>query len=195
MGLSRLQAHIAKFRAIHIGLGFGLVLIGLFSLYDLHSTLNLLTFALAIAALLRGITLCALTDPHNPQMHGHGYLPRLAGVAFIGTGLVILFVVWRYSLSAGQLHQWMIRLIALFLIVDALYSLYINIRRASRGFRHFTAMLRLLVGICNSSLALLLLLSSLFLRSQLDLAMGLALILSGVNQVLNGLLMRQNPKA
>lgn len=177
-----------KLRMLHLLVGIVLCAVALLSLHDLARTLALLTLALGVATLLRGLSFIALylqaQENHLPRtllLASTGALLSLGGIILIGVAL------GPDSATTVPLRLWLLRVVAVLILLDAAGTLLVAARRRPGS----------ALGLIRSSLALILLVlgASLLLLSftrpdALAVPLALTLVLQGVHHILTGLFLR-----
>ncbi len=179
-----------KIRMLHLFVGVVLCAVALLSLHDLAQTLALLTLALGVATLLRGLSFITL---YVQAQENH--LPRTLLLALTGTllslgGLILIGVaLGPDSATTVPLHLWLLRVVAVLILLDAAGTLMLTARCRP------TSTLGLIRG--GLALVLLILGTSLLLFSftrpdALAVPLALTLVLQGVQHILAGLLLRRS---
>ncbi|MDI9470510.1 MAG: hypothetical protein QM296_09925 [Bacillota bacterium] len=177
-----------KIRLLHLIVGAVLCAVALLSLHDLTQTIALLTLALGVATLLRGLSFIALY--FQAQEH---HLPRTLLLALNGAllalgGLVLIGVALCRHSATVPLRLWLLRVIAVLILLDAAGTLLLGTRRRQHSaLRLPRSGLALVLLVLGSSLLLL----SFTRPDALAVPLALTLALQGVQHILTGIFLRQ----
>ncbi len=177
-----------KIRLLHLFVGAALCAVALLSLHDLEQTLALLTLALGVATLLRGLSFIALYYqaqehhlPRTPLLAINGSLLALGGVVLIAVALC------RHSATV-PLRLWLLRVIAVLILLDAAGTLLLTLRRRPAT---TLSLIRGALALILLALGTSLLLLSFTRPGALSVPLALTLLLQGAQQIIAGLLLRR----
>lgn len=180
--------NLRQIRYAHLLIGILLMLVGLLAVYDMASMIELLILALGVAALVRGLSFVALYVQSRQDQLTRTPLLVVAGIALAAGGIALIVEALVVVTPNSELRLWMVRLIAALIAIDAGWTLLLARRTLLRP-RSPAVLLRYVLSVILLLMAGLILVLSLWRPDALPRPIAIALLLSGLHQLVAGLLL------